>query len=79
MIRCVREAIAAPMEPNLTAEEIVSGTFRNIAGTINSVDASSSTLNVHDLLSKKNVVVKITPIRSCESCPLRWRNALRRV
>lgn len=44
----------------LTAEEMVSGTFRNIAGTVNSVDASSSTLNVHDLLSKKTVTVKIT-------------------
>jgi hypothetical protein len=44
----------------LTADEIVSGTFRNIAGTVNSADASSSTLNVHDLLSNKNVTVKIT-------------------
>lgn len=45
----------------LTAEEIVSGSFRNIAGTVNSVDASSSMITVHDLLSKKNVTVKITP------------------
>lgn len=45
----------------LTAEEIVSGAFRNIAGTVNSVDASSSTLSVHDLLSGKNLVIKITP------------------
>jgi hypothetical protein len=44
----------------LTAEEIVSGAFRNVAGTINSVDASSSTLSVQDLLSKKTVVVKVT-------------------
>ncbi|MGA9509311.1 MAG: DUF5666 domain-containing protein [Candidatus Sulfotelmatobacter sp.] len=44
----------------LTADEIVSGTFRNIAGTVNSVDASSSTINVHDVLSKKNVSIKIT-------------------
>ncbi|MGC2648655.1 MAG: DUF5666 domain-containing protein, partial [Candidatus Sulfotelmatobacter sp.] len=44
----------------LTANEIVSGTFPNIAGTINSVDVTSSTLNVHDLLTKKNVVIKIT-------------------
>jgi hypothetical protein len=43
----------------LAAEEIVSGTFPSIAGTIDSVDASSSTLSVHDLLSKKTVVVKI--------------------
>ncbi|MGA9392931.1 MAG: DUF5666 domain-containing protein [Candidatus Sulfotelmatobacter sp.] len=45
----------------LTAEEIVSGAFRNIAGTVNSVDASSSTLTVHDLLSGRNLVIKITP------------------
>jgi hypothetical protein len=44
----------------VTAEEIVSGSFRNIAGTVNSADASSSTLSVHDLLSKKTVTVKIT-------------------
>jgi hypothetical protein len=44
----------------LAADEIVSGTFRNIAGTINSVDASSSTVSVHDLLSNKNVTVKVT-------------------
>jgi hypothetical protein len=45
---------------DVTAEEIVCGTFRNFAGTINSVDASSSTLSVHDLLSNKNVLIKIT-------------------
>jgi Domain of unknown function (DUF5666) len=44
----------------LTADEIVSGTFHNFAGTVVSVDASSSTLSVHDLLSKKNLVIKIT-------------------
>jgi hypothetical protein len=45
----------------LAAEEVVSGSFPGIAGTVNSVDASSSTLSVHDLLSKKTVVIKITP------------------
>jgi hypothetical protein len=45
----------------LAAEEIVSGSFPGIAGTVESVDASSSTLSVHDLLSKKTVVLKITP------------------
>jgi hypothetical protein len=44
----------------LTADEIVSGTFRNIAGTVNSVDASSSTVSVHDLLSNQTAVIKIT-------------------
>jgi hypothetical protein len=44
----------------VTAEEIVSGSFRNVAGTVNSVDASASTLSVQDLLSKKTVLVKVT-------------------
>ena len=45
----------------LAADEIVSGSFPGIAGTVDSVDASSSTLSVHDLLSNKTVVIKITP------------------
>jgi hypothetical protein len=45
---------------DLTADEIVSGSFRNVAGTVNSVDASSSTLSVQDLLSRKTVLVKVT-------------------
>jgi hypothetical protein len=44
----------------VAADEIVSGSFRNVAGTVNSVDASSSTISVHDLLSKKNITVKVT-------------------
>ena len=44
----------------LTAEEVVTGSFRNVAGTVNSVDASSGTISVQDLLSKKAVQVKIT-------------------
>ena len=53
----------------LTADEIVSGAFRNIAGTVNSVDAASSTVNVHDLLSKKTVIVKITPDSQLHQLP----------
>jgi hypothetical protein len=44
----------------LTAEEIVSGSFPIITATINSVDAGSSTLNVHDLSSKRTVLIKVT-------------------
>ncbi|MGC1453261.1 MAG: DUF5666 domain-containing protein [Candidatus Sulfotelmatobacter sp.] len=44
----------------LIAEEIVTGSFRNIAGTVSSVDASTGTINVQDLLSKKTLQVKIT-------------------
>ena len=42
------------------AEEIVSGRFRNLAGTVNSVDASSGTLSVQDLFTKKAVQVKVS-------------------
>jgi uncharacterized protein DUF5666 len=42
----------------LTAEEVISGTFRNIAGTISSIDAANSTITVKDLLAKKSVVIK---------------------
>jgi len=44
----------------LTAQEIVSGSFRNISGTISSLDNAQSTITVHDLATKKNVAVKIT-------------------
>ncbi len=44
----------------LTADEIVSGTFRNIAGTIFAIDASAGTMTVQDLVSKRPVTVRIT-------------------
>lgn len=50
-----------PDGAELTAEEVVTGRFRNVAGTINAVDASAGTVSVQDLLSKKAVVVRITP------------------
>jgi hypothetical protein len=45
----------------IEAEEVVSGTFRNVSGMITSVDASTSTLVVKDLASKKQVTIHITP------------------
>lgn len=42
------------------AEEVVSGSFRNIAGTISSIDANANTMSVMDLITKKPFVVKIT-------------------
>lgn len=44
----------------LAADEIVSGTFRNIAGTISALDASAGTITVQDLVLKKSVTVKFT-------------------
>ena len=42
------------------ADEIVSGTFRNLAGIITAVDASAQTISLTDLISKKPMVVRIT-------------------
>jgi hypothetical protein len=44
----------------LTAVEIVSGTFRNISGILSAVDPSASTMTLQDLATKKPVTVKIT-------------------
>jgi Copper binding periplasmic protein CusF len=42
------------------ADEIVSGTFRNLAGIVTVIDASAQTISLTDVISKKPVVVKIT-------------------
>jgi len=42
----------------IAAEEVISGTFRNIAGTISSIDAANNAITVKDILAKKSVVVK---------------------
>jgi hypothetical protein len=42
------------------AEGIVSGLFRNIAGTVSSIDISQNTISVMDLKTKKPVLVKFT-------------------
>jgi hypothetical protein len=45
---------------SITAEGVVSGSFRSIAGTILSTDAAGSTVTVKDLQTKKPVTVHIT-------------------
>jgi hypothetical protein len=45
----------------INATEAVSGSFRNISGTVSSVDATNSTVTVKDLATKKNVTVRVTP------------------
>lgn len=43
------------------AVEVISGSFRNISGTIASLDTAGSTFSVKDLLTKKQVTVHLTP------------------
>src|ERR1700722_800133 len=54
----------------LTAQEIVSGSFRNISGTISSLDSAQSTITVHDLVTKKDVAVKITSESQLRKLPV---------
>ena len=53
----------------LTAEEVISGTFRNIAGTISGIDISANTITVKDVLAKKTVKVKLTPESQMRNLP----------
>lgn len=45
---------------DFTADEIVSGAFRNIAGTISVIDTTADTISVTDLITKQPVTVKIS-------------------
>jgi co-chaperonin GroES (HSP10) len=59
-----------PDGTSVAAEEIVTGSFRNVAGTVISVDASSGTVSVQDLLSKKSVQVKVTQESQLHKLPV---------
>jgi hypothetical protein len=63
--RGVRSADGA----SFAADEIVTGAFRNIAGTILSVDASAGTITVSDLATKKPAVVKVSPDSQLRKLP----------
>jgi len=43
----------------VTAEEIVSGVFRDLSGTVASLDPAAGTLTVKDVQTRKNFVVKV--------------------
>jgi hypothetical protein len=49
-----------PDGTEIAAEEVISGTFRNISGAISSVDTTASTLIVKDLATKKQMTIHIT-------------------
>lgn len=52
-----------------TAQEIVSGSFRNIAGTVSAVNVSANQLTVMDLLTKRPVVVTLSPSSEVRKLP----------
>src|ERR1700687_4927042 len=58
-----------PDGSEVSAEEIVSGAFRNIAGTIKSIEAASNTMTVQDAIRKSAVVVKVSPDSQMKKLP----------
>jgi hypothetical protein len=65
-----------PDGSELTAEEIVSGTFRNIAGTISAIDTAANTLTVQDAIRKSSVVVKISADSQMKTLPQEFAQRL---
>ncbi len=53
----------------IDAKEVVSGSFRNISGTISSLDTASSTFAVKDLATKKQYTVHVTPDAQMHALP----------
>ncbi|HZD47185.1 MAG TPA: DUF5666 domain-containing protein [Silvibacterium sp.] len=60
----------------LVADEVVAGSFRNIAGTVNSVDEASNTITVTDLATKKQVVIHVTPDSQMHKLPAAMAQAV---
>jgi Domain of unknown function (DUF5666) len=60
----------------LTAEEVVAGTFRNIAGTVLSVDEAANTVTVTDLATKKPIVIHVSSESQMHKLPQQMAEAL---
>jgi Domain of unknown function (DUF5666) len=54
---------------SLAADEVVSGSFQNVAGTITAIDVAAGTINVNDLATKKPVFVKINSTTQLKKLP----------
>jgi hypothetical protein len=61
---------------DFNASEIVSGTFRNIAGTVVSSDASTNILVVQDLTSKTAVTLRTNPESQMRKLPPQFAEGL---
>jgi len=53
----------------LSADEVISGSFRNIAGTVLAKDEATSTITVQDLLTKKPVQIKLAADSTMKNLP----------
>ena len=55
---------------SIQAEAVVSGSFKNLAGLIATIDAAKGTLTLKDLTTKKTVTVTVTPNSNVRMLPL---------
>ena len=53
----------------VTAEEVVSGSFENLSGTLLTVDAASGRLTLKDLTTKRMMTVQVTPHSEVHALP----------
>ncbi len=60
----------------ISAEEVVSGTFRNISGLVLSIDPATATLTVKDLATKKPVLVHVPADAQMRRLPERMAQLL---
>ena len=54
---------------SIQAEEVVSGSFKNLAGVIATIDAAGGTLTLKDLTTKKTVTVLVTANSNVRTLP----------
>jgi hypothetical protein len=54
---------------SINADEVISGTFRNISGTVGAIDPATSSFTIKDLVTKKQLTVKITPDAQMKRLP----------
>ena len=54
---------------SVQAEEVVSGSFRNLSGTITSIDAAKNAVSLKDLATKREVTVLLTTNSSLHRLP----------
>lgn len=68
-----------PADGEFSASEIVTGSFRNVAGTISAIDPAAGSIRVEDLATKQSLEIKITPESQMRklSLPLAQRIAAR--
>lgn len=60
----------------IAADQVVSGTFRNVAGLVTQVNAAESTLVVKDLATKKQVTIHFSPESQLHRIPERMAQFL---